>query len=444
MNVGVIGGGLCGLSVAWELAKQGHRVTLWEKESELGGQAATFTLGGQRLERFYHHFFISDVDIIDLVKEMGLASQLQWLPSRVGFYWGGKSYPFVSPGDLLRFSPLIFWDRLRLGISSLYLQRQSRWQKFEGITARDWLVKYGGRRAFEVLWGPLLRSKFGASADEIGMVWLWGKMSLRFGSRSWRSREERLGYMRGSFGLLVDALTERIKAKGGIIHTGQPVNRIVVEGDRVVGVEYGSPLQTVSQDAVIAAVPSQNFLKLVPELAQISGSYAAKLERARYLAALCLVLSLKKSFMPFYWLNISATGIPFVAVIEHTNLVSPEDYRGKRVVYVSAYLSPESPYYQLRAEELLSRYLPFLKQINPEFNHLWIDGAFCFREEAGQPIVTANYAREIPDHRTPIRGLYLANTTQIYPEDRGMNYSLRLGRKVAALADEISIGGGKG
>lgn len=437
MKFGVIGGGLCGLAAAYELAKQGHQVVLWEKERELGGQAATFNLGGQRLERFYHHLFASDIDIVNFLEEAGLRQKLHWYSSRVGFYYGEKLYDFVTPGDLLRFSPLNFWERLRLGVISLYLQRQRKWQKFEGVTARDWLVKYGGQHAFEVVWGPLLRSKFGSRAEEIGMVWLWARMYVRLGSRSWRRQEERLGYIRGSFGLLIDTLAERIREMGGTIYTNSPVRRVFVEGSRAAGVEFGSPPQSLSVEAVIATVPSPIFLKLVPELFQMPGGYAARLEQTSYLAASCLVLTLKRSFSPFYWLNISAPDTPFVAVVEHTNLLPTEDYGGRRVVYVSAYLSPESPYYPLEAEELLARYLPFLQQINPGFDRSWVEEVFCFREEAGQPVVTAGYQKKIPEHRTPIRGLYLANTTQIYPEDRGMNYSFRLGRKVAALAGKL-------
>ncbi|MDO9065791.1 MAG: amine oxidase, partial [Chloroflexota bacterium] len=59
-----------------------------------------------------------------------------------------------------------------------------------------------------------------------------------------------------------------------------------------------------------------------------------------------------------------------------------------------------------------------------------------FRDPAGQPVVTRGYSQIIPAYRTPISGLYLANTTQIYPEDRGMNYSVRLGQTIARVVQD--------
>jgi protoporphyrinogen oxidase len=427
MNIGIIGGGFAGLTAAFELSKAGHKVTIFEKEAHLGGQAATFEVGGEHLERFYHHIFTSDVDIIQLIDELGLSEKLLWLDSKVGFFHGGRIYNFVTPMELLKFSPVGLTDRVRLGLVSLYLRRYKNWPRFEEITAREWLTRYGGRRNYEVVWGPLLKGKFGASSDEIGMVWLWGKIHLRFSSRA--GGRERLGYLSGSFALLVDALENRFLDSGGKIYTSSPVNKIVVEGEKAVGLQVGGEIHPF--DAIIATVSSPAFLSLVP---QLPADYTQKLAEVRYQRADCLVLTLKKPISHIYWLNISDPSIPFVALIEHTNFMAPSIYGGKRIVYLSNYLSRDSPLYQLGPDALLSEYLPHLQKINREFDLGWIEECYLFREEAGQPIITTNYSSRIPDHRTPISHLYLANTTQIYPEDRGMNYSVRLGRKVARLA----------
>jgi protoporphyrinogen oxidase len=275
----------------------------------------------------------------------------------------------------------------------------------------------------------LLKNKFGASADEVGMVWFWGKIHLRFASRD--KGRERLGYLRESFGLLIDALGKAILANGGEIHISAPVSKIVVEerkGEKAIGLQVGE--QVYPFDAIIATVPSPTFLGMVP---QIPTDYARKLEGVRYQAAVCLVLTLNRPLSHIYWLNISDPTIPFVALVEHTNLVDPSDYGGKTIVYVSNYVSKDSPLYQLNADELLAEYLPHLRKVNPQFDPSWIEERFLFREEAGQPIITTGYSSQIPEHRTPIPHLYLANTTQIYPEDRGMNYSVRLGHKISGV-----------
>ena len=426
MKIGIIGGGIAGLSAAYELGKRGHKVALFEKESELGGQAGTFVVEGERLERFYHHIFTSDIDIIKVIAELGLGERLLWLDSKVGFFHRGRIYDFVTPMELLKFRPLGLVDRVRLGLVSLYLRRYGNWHSLEGVTAKEWLTRYGGKRSYEVVWGPLLKNKFGESAHEIGMVWLWGKIHLRLASR--RGEKESLGYLNGSFGLLIESLRKRIIDAGGEIYTSSPVDRVVVEGERATGIQSAGREHPC--DAVIATVPSPVFLEMVPHL---PADYAGKLAGVRYQGAMVMVLILKERLSHIYWLNISDASIPFVALVEHTNLVDPSVYGGKRIVYIANYLSKDSPLYSLSPDELLQEYLPHLRKINPEFEPGWVEGCYLFRDDAGQPIITTNYSSRIPEHVTPISRLYLANTTQIYPEDRGMNYSVRLGRRVADL-----------
>jgi protoporphyrinogen oxidase len=429
MNIGIIGGGIAGLSAAYELGKKGHKVAVFEKEAELGGQAATFEVAGERLERFYHHIFSSDIDIRQLIDELGLGERVVWMDSKVGFLHQGRIYDFVTSWDLLRFRPVGWMDRVRLGLVALYLRRNKNWSQLEGRTAQEWMTKYAGRRNYNIVWGPLLKNKFGASADEVGMVWLWGKIHLRFASRD--KGRERLGYLRGSFGLIIDALEKEILANGGEIHISAPVNKIMVEdekGEKAVGLQIGKEVHPF--DGVIATVPSPTFLGMLP---QLPTDYARKLEGVRYQAAVCLVLTLNRPLSHIYWLNISDPTIPFVAVVEHTNFVDPSNYGGKRIVYISNYVSKDSPLYQLNADELLTEYLPHLRKVNPRFDPSWIEEYFLFREEAGQPVITRGYSSQIPEHRTPIPHLYLANTTQIYPEDRGMNYSVRLGLKISGV-----------
>ncbi len=419
---------MAGLSAAWRLLRAGAQVYLWEKDKDLGGQARTFSVEGKRLEGFYHHIFRSDADIIELIHELGLGADLCWMPSRVGFFYDGRVYPFGTPWDLLRFSPLGIVDRLRLGLLSLRLQRIPSGEGFEDITVQEWLRSHAGERVYRVVWEPLLRGKFGERASEIGMAWLWSKMRLRFGSRGRAMQREFLGYLNGSFGRVVDALKESIERKGGVICTAAPVERIRLAGGGVDGVEAGSRAQPC--DAAIVTSSLEVLRRLVPELPADFGTGIS------YLGAMCLVLVLDRPLTSVYWLNIADPQVPFVALIEHTNLVSPEEYGGRRIAYLSNYLPASHPIYALGKEALLDYYLPALKRIAPGFTPDWVVEYHLFKEAYAQPVVTVGYSRRLPPHRTPIRGLYLANTSQIYPQDRGMNYSIRLGKVAAGLVLE--------
>ncbi|MFQ5861042.1 MAG: NAD(P)/FAD-dependent oxidoreductase [Dehalococcoidia bacterium] len=432
MRVGVIGGGAAGLAVGYELVRQGHQVAVFEQAPFLGGQASTFDVGGTPLEWGYHHLFMSDWDMVSFMQELGLGHRLQWLVSRAGLHYGGRNWNWSSPMDLLRFTPLSPVDRLRLGLVTLYLQRYRRWQRLEGFTATEWLQRAVGRRAYEVVWEPLLRGKFGESYAEVSMTWLWGKIYLRVASRKGLGKE-RLGYPMGSFGEVFDTAARFIIEGGSEVATSATVKRVVVEEGRATGLEVellGQGPQVCPYDAIVATVPSYIFPRLVPPLLE---DYLSRLTSVKYLAAVLVVLELDRPLSHIYWLNIADRSIPFVGIVEQTNFIPPEHYGGRHVVYIANYLGKEDPLYHLKAEELFQEYLPHLRKINPQFDPSWIQQYHYHREEAAQPVIGVGYSRQIPSHRTPIKGLYLANTTQVYPEDRGTNYSVRLGRKVARM-----------
>lgn len=300
------------------------------------------------------------------------------------------------------------------------------------------------------MWQPLFRGKFGAEAENIPMEWHWYKIVLRIGSRRGMTQEE-LGYPRGSFQVLIDALENAIKKHDGRIFLGTTVQRVVVENGIAIGLQFAdddrsqaarrdvgahlncAPTETsVPFDRVICTAPSFAALKIVNEFPP---EYVAKTKAAKYMAAVLVILKLKKSMSPIYWLNIADRTIPFVATIEQTNFIPPEVYNGKRIMYVSNYLDSSSPYFHMSRDELFNVYLPHLQKINPQFSPDWVEEMWYFKEAAAQPIVPLNYSKMIPEPRTPIRHLYLANTTQIYPEDRGTNYSVRLGQEIAKMVD---------
>jgi protoporphyrinogen oxidase len=444
-RIAVIGAGVTGLVAAHRLTQAGHACTVFERWPGLGGQAATLDVGGGvLLERYYHHLFTSDRHISDLFAELGMADELEWLPSSMAFFLDGRSWPFTGPLDLLRFKPLSPLARVRMGAAVLWLQRTARRvEPFESETARAWIVRAMGREPYERIWGPLLRGKFGDRADDVSMGWLWGKLTLRRQIKGAEAREEKLGYPRRSF----EPLWEALAARAGEVRIDAPVARLARDGGsflvtpgapgsfraghdpRAFAVD-GSPERF---DAVLATVPNAIFGALLddPLARDVGEAYLRRLDSIEYHTALCLLLELDRSFTPFYWTNIADPAIPFVGLIEHTNLMGAERYGGRRFLYVANYLAPGDELLALDAAGLLERYTPALRRVNPAFEPGWVRASWLHREPAAQPIVDVGYRARIPPLRTGVPGLALANTTQIYPEDRGTNYSVRLGEQAA-------------
>lgn len=435
MKIAIIGAGATGMAAAYDLTKNGHVPIIYEVSPFVGGHASTFTVGGAQLERGYHHWFTNDIDIINLVNEIGLGGQINWIESKVGTLVNGKIYPFGTPFDLLKFSAINLIDRLRLGLATLYIQKRKNFKDFENITASNWLRQYVGKNAYKVFWEPMLRGKFGEKFyDQISMTWIWGKIHTRLASRGSNFSPEKLGYPMGSFSEIFDTLSNEINKGGGEINLSTSVNEIITDNNKFVGIEISSKeLKSNIEkfDACLVTTPSHVFEKLVTN--GITEDYKKKISSIKYMSAVLIILILDKPLSDRYWLNIADRSIPFVAVIEHTNFIKSEHYSGKHIVYLSNYLDKNNDMYSMSHEELLAHYMPHLVKINSNFHSDWIETSYYHKIDYAQPIIGKNYSDIIPSHKTPVDGLYLANTSQVYPEDRGTNYSVKMGRKLANM-----------
>ncbi len=431
MKIGIIGAGAAGMAAAYEFVKAGHTVTVYESAPFIGGQASTIEVGGGRLERGYHHLFTNDTAIIDLMGELGIEDDLKWFPSKVGTYTNGNVYRTTTPLDLLRFGALPVWERIRLGLFALRVQRLKDWRDLESFTADEWLRKRLGGAAYEKVWNPLLRGKFGEYYDQIGMPWFWSKIQTRFASRKGLGGEM-LGYPINSFDVVFDELRRRVDEGSSQVITETPVERVIVEDGVAVGLCVRQPDGTKVEerfDCILSTVPSFEF----PKLVDLPDEYRAKLDDVHYLAAVVVILEMTRSLTDIYWMSIADRSVPFLGIIEQTNLVSTSLYGGSHVLYLTNYLDRSDPMFKMSEDELVDHYLPHLSRFNPDFDRSWIKRVHYNSLSAAQPIIGTDYSQRIPSHRTPWLKLYLANTTQIYPEDRGTNYSVRMGRDVAGM-----------
>ncbi|MEU2686281.1 NAD(P)/FAD-dependent oxidoreductase [Streptomyces hygroscopicus] len=440
VDVLVVGAGFTGLAAALELASQGRTVRIVEREDTIGGLAASFPVGeGRRLERFYHHWFSSDQEMIRLCDSLGVSHLLEAHETRTGMYFANSIYRLSAPSDLLRFAPLPLHDRLRLGLLALRAQRVKHWRELESRTAEEWLVSLGGRRVYEVVWRPLLEGKFGKYADQVGATWMWTKLHLRGGSRT-RSGKEILYYLKGGSEALLNVLRQRLESLGADIRTGTAVESVHLDGAGVSGVTAGGVFHPARHVLITTAPPLAAALldhegadhPAVPELKR---SWSA----VDYLGNVCLVLENTRPLSQTYWLNVNDPGFPYVGVIEHTNLDRPERYDGKHIVYLSTYLPTDAELYLMPDEDVFEYSLPHIQRMFPAFHRGWVERFHVWRAAYAQPVITPHYTRTMPSVESRVRGLYLAGMAQVFPEDRGTNYAVRDGRRAGRLvADRLT------
>jgi len=423
MDIGVVGAGITGLTAAYDLTRMGHAVTVYEVRPYAGGLAAGFSDEHWQwpLERFYHHWFASDRDVIGLIGELGARERLLFPRPTTSIYHEGRIYPFDSPLRVLRFTPLSLVDRLRVGLVTLYLRLLRNWRPLESVTAEDWTRRVFGERVYRVLWKPLLVSKFGEGQyRSVNMAWLWARL---------HKRTPRLGYFVGGFQGFIDLLVERVREQGGVVRLNTHVRGIRRAGDRL---RLELPAGDAVHDHVIATCSPHVLRERAPDL---PADYAASLGALRSMGAVVLVLALRRPLVArHYWVNIPAgEGFPFMGLVEHTNYISAEHYGGDHLVYCGDYLPPDHPYFDYAKEQLSEVYLPGLVKINPAFSADWVRASWMFAERYAQPIPTLDHSRNVPPLQTPVPGLWMANMSQVYPWDRGSNYAIEMGRRVARL-----------
>ncbi|MGI5841041.1 MAG: NAD(P)/FAD-dependent oxidoreductase [Patescibacteria group bacterium] len=427
-NIGVVGGGFTGLTAAYYLLKKGHKVTIFEKGNSLGGLAGGFRINGNNLEKAYHHIFKTDKDIISLSEELKLTEKLKWIESSIGIYYKGKVSPFVTPMDLLRFEGLGLLDKLRLGLVGLLLQKDKGWGKYIEVPAFEWMKKMCGKRAYRVIWEPLLKGKFHKYYDKVSMAWLWARIHTRGNSKDKGDTKEFLGYYDGGFQVLIDKLEEKIKKMGGVIVVGVGIEKVGKKQKKVFLKVEG---KNIEFDKVVATVPSNVFAKIAQN--SLDEKYKKQLSSIDYLGAIVFIFSSKQSLSKYYWHNINDINSPFLAFIQHTNLIDKSNYGDEEVYYMGTYAPHDHKFFRVKDEDVEKEYFDYLQKIFPNFDKRQVRQKFLFKLRDAQHVVTCDYPQKIPDYKTSIEGVYLANFSQIFPEDRGTNFAVREGKKIANL-----------
>jgi protoporphyrinogen oxidase len=417
----ILGAGALGLTLALRRALAGDHVTVIEREAQPGGLAAGFPIGDTTLEKFYHHLFRSDHAIIALLHEIGLGDDLIWHTPDTSMFVAGTPYTLNSVGSVLRFKPISLFDRLRMGAVVGYLKLWPHYHALEEQNAITWLRRWMGRAPVEKVWQPQLVGKFGAYADDISMAWMWARL---------HDRTTQLGYLRGGFQRFYDRMAALLDVLGARLHFATSATQIRPQrGGRVRVATTGGDLIA---NRVVSTLPTHITLKLLPTLPTFQRRYDVQTA----LGAHCLILSLDRQLMErVYWLSICDPDFPFLAVVEHTNYMPPEDYGGRHLVYLGNYLPMEHPLFRQSKEAVIESFAPHIKRINPAFALDWVQESWMFAAPFAQPVVTPGYTQHIPPHQLPIKNVFLATMFQIYPQDRGQNYAVDMANWLAKHLD---------
>jgi len=437
MKIAIIGAGFGGMTAAYDLARAGHKVTIYEAAETVGGLASGFKEPHWDwwVEKYYHHWFASDRHMLGLIRELGWEDKVLFPRPYTVMYHEGRFYPFDSISKALLFPGLGFGlNKIRFGLVGLYLRLTNNWRPLEGFTVDAWMRKWAGDKVYEMMWQPLVVGKFGERYyKQVNMAWMWARL---------KARTTRLGTFEGGFQNFANMFADRLQEMGVEIRLQTPVTLIEQE----TGTDGGSAALTAgvtvhsgvteAYDKVLVTLSPEAMSRLVPSLPE---KYLSGLRSMKSMGAVVMVLALKHQLSEegYYWYNLpKSAGYPFLALVEHTNYVGAEHFGGDHIVYMGDYLELEHEFFRLSQEELLERFLPALKKFNPRFERDWLKKSWLFRTAYAQPVPLVNHSKNIPDIKTPVEGVYFASMSQVYPWDRGTNFAVEIGRRAARVMVE--------
>lgn len=412
----IVGGGMTGLAAAYLAASKGEKVTIVEGSDKIGGLLNTFEIGGNQLEHYYHHFFTQDAELHWLLKELGIEDQTVYKKTTMGVFRNGKIFNFNGPLDLLKFTPVNIFDKIRFGLTSIFLGKFAKWRKNEGTPTLKWFYKWAGKGMTDALWKPMLAIKFGPYADKVPLAWMIGRLAQRLNSR--KGGDERLAYINGSWKTLLGTLVAKLEEMGVKILTNQPLTEIHKNGDEVTGISTKS--HKIEGGKFLITIPSIFFDKVKGLPTSFGG------QNIEYFGAVCTILELKKSLSSIYWMNVADEGFPFGGVIEHTNMIDKSSYNDSHIVYLSRYFAMSEDLAKMTEEEIQDVMIPPLKRINPDFSEDWIKNVFVFKTNTAATVCDLNFSQKVPSCKTELENLYVANMTHIYPDERSTNNSIRV------------------
>ncbi|WP_198116546.1 NAD(P)/FAD-dependent oxidoreductase [Massilia rhizosphaerae] len=424
-RIAVLGAGPMGLAVAYQLARDGIEPVVYEADDRVGGMAAHFDFSGTSIERYYHFHAISDHAFLKVLDELGLSSKMHWVATKMGYWFRNEVQEWGNPVALLKFRGLGFAAKFRYGLHAFLSTKRDDWKPLDHVEASGWIKRNVGAEAWEVLWRRLFDYKFYDYSDNLSAAWIWSRIR-RIGRSRYNLFKEKLGYMDGGSATLLEAMRADIERHGGIVRLKTPVTKVVIEDGKVKGVEAAGRFEAF--DKVISTIPLPYVPRVMPDLPPaILDAFRAK----KNIAVVCVIAKLTKPVTENFWLNTNDEEMDIPGLVEYTNLRPMGD---RHIVYVPFYMPGEHPKFAEPDQAFLDKVKRYLMKINPSLQDADFVDMRASRYRYAQPICEPGYLDRLPPAKLPVGGLWVADTSYYYPEDRGISESIDFGRKMAREA----------
>lgn len=425
-RVAVLGAGPMGLGVAYQLARDGHRPVVFEADDRVGGMAACFDFSGLSIERFYHFHCTSDLDFFEVLRELGIADKLHWVSTKMGYFHDGRVQPWGNPTALLRFRGLGLVGKIRYGLHAFLATRRRDWKPLDRIRAIPWIRANVGDEAYELLWRKLFELKFYGLSDEISAAWIWSRIR-RIGLSRYDLFREKLGYLDGGSDTILHAMARDIEQRGGEIRLSRPALKVRIEGGAVQGIETADGFEPF--DRVVSTMPLPYVPRVIPDLPE---DVLARYREVKNVAVVCVIAKLRRPVTGNFWLNVNDPDMDIPGLVEYSNLRP----LGEHIVYVPFYMPGDLPKYAEPDAAFIEKVRGFLKRINPALRDEDFLDIRASRYRFAQPVCPPGFLDRLPPIALPVKGLWVADTSYYYPEDRGISESIGLARKMARMAVE--------
>jgi protoporphyrinogen oxidase len=420
-KVAVLGAGPMGLAVAYQLARDGHHPVVYEADDRVGGMTAAFDFSGLKIERYYHFHCISDHAFLKVLDELNLSYKMNWVPTKMGYWYLNQLQDWGNPIALLKFRGLSLIAKFRYGLHAFLSTKRDDWKPLDKVDAVQWIQRWVGPEAYEVLWRRLFDYKFYEYTSNLSAAWIWSRIR-RIGRSRYSLFKEKLGYLEGGSETLLQGMHADIKKNGGEVRLQTPVTKVIIEGGSVKGLETLNGVECF--DTVISTIPLPYIPKIMPDL---PSEILAQFKSVKNIAVVCVIVKLRKPLTDNFWLNTNDPEMDIPGIVEYSNL-RPLDHS---IVYVPFYMPGDHPKFAEPDAAFLGKVQKYFKKINPDL----VDEDFldirASRYRYAQPIGVPGYLETIPNAKLPINGLWVADTSYYYPEDRGISESIDFGRRMA-------------